>query len=68
MRDRNWDRFPKLEVYNVLGQRVATLVDETKSAGYYAEQFDATDLVSGVYFYRLQAGDFVDTKKLLLLR
>jgi hypothetical protein len=58
----------KLEVYNILGQRVASLVDEIKSAGYYAEQFDATGLVSGVYFYCLHAGEFVDTKKLLLLK
>jgi YVTN family beta-propeller protein len=57
----------KLEVYNILGQRVATLVDETKSAGYYAERFDASGLASGVYVYRIQA-DIVETKKLLLLR
>jgi hypothetical protein len=58
----------KLEVYNVLGQLVATLVDETKSAGFYSERFDATSVASGMYFYGLQAGDFVDTKKLLLLK
>ncbi len=44
------------------------LIDETRQAGYYSEQFDATGLASGLYFYRLQAGDFVDTKKLLLLK
>jgi hypothetical protein len=58
----------RLEVYNVLGQRVATLVNETQSAGYYAERFDATGLASGLYIYRMQAGDFVETKKLLLLK
>jgi hypothetical protein len=58
----------KLEVYNALGQRALTLVDETKSAGFYSERFDATGFASGFYVYRLQAGDFVDTKKLLLLK
>ena len=58
----------RLEVYNALGERIATLVDDTRQAGYYSEQFDATGLASGLYFYRLQAGDFLDTKKLLLLK
>ncbi len=58
----------KLEIYNGLGERIATLVDEPRPAGYYSEQFDATGLASGLYFYRVQAGDFVATKKLLLLK
>jgi hypothetical protein len=62
------DSHVRLEVYNVLGQRVATLVDEIQSAGYYSEKFDAIDLASGLYLYRLQAGHFVDMKKLLLLK
>ena len=45
-----------------------TLLDEAKQAGHYSERFDATGLASGLYFYRIQAGDFVDTKKLLLLK
>ena len=57
-----------LKVYNTLGQEVATLVNETKPAGVYTVQFDAGSLASGVYFYRLQAGDFVEAKKLVLLR
>jgi len=57
-----------LKVYNVFGQEVATLVNETKSAGRYAVDWNATGVASGVYFYRLQAGDFVETRKLLLLR
>ena len=58
----------RLEIYNGLGERMARLVDETRQAGYHSEQFDATGLASGLYLYRLQAGDFVDTKKLLLLK
>jgi photosystem II stability/assembly factor-like uncharacterized protein len=57
-----------LKVYNTLGQEVATLVNETKAAGVYTVTFDAVGLASDVYFYRLQAGSFVDTKKLLLVR
>ncbi len=58
----------KLEIYNVMGELIAILIDETRPAGYYSERFDATGLASGIYFYRLQAGEFVDTKRLLLLR
>jgi photosystem II stability/assembly factor-like uncharacterized protein len=57
-----------LKVYNTLGQEVATLVDETKPAGVYAVQFDAGRLASGVYFYRIVAGPFTETKRLLLIR
>jgi hypothetical protein len=57
-----------LEIYSALGELITALVDETRQAGYYSEQFDATGLASGLYFYRLQSGDFVDTKKLLLLK
>jgi hypothetical protein len=58
----------RLEVYNVLGERVATLVHETQSAGYYEARFDATGLASGLYIYRMQAGNFVETRKLMLLK
>jgi photosystem II stability/assembly factor-like uncharacterized protein len=57
-----------LKVYNVLGQEVATLVNETKPAGVHEVQFDAGSLASGFYYYQLKAGAFVGTKKLLLLR
>jgi photosystem II stability/assembly factor-like uncharacterized protein len=57
-----------LKVYNTLGQEVATLVNETKPAGVFTVQFDAGRLASGVYFYRLQAETFVETKKLVVLR
>ena len=63
-----------LKVYDVLGNEIATLVDEQKEAGYYEVEFstgsfgNATQLASGIYFYRLQAGNFNQTKKMLLLR
>uniref|UniRef100_A0A832DIH5 T9SS type A sorting domain-containing protein n=1 Tax=Ignavibacterium album TaxID=591197 RepID=A0A832DIH5_9BACT len=63
-----------LKVYDILGNEIVTLVDEQKEAGYYEVEFstgsfgDATQLASGVYFYRLQAGNFIQTKKMLLLR
>ncbi len=49
--------FVKLEVYNSLGQIVATLVNTQKSAGYHEAKLDATELASGIYLYRIQAGD-----------
>jgi subtilisin-like proprotein convertase family protein len=57
-----------LIVYDVLGREVQTLVNELKPPGRYEAVFDAKNLASGVYFYRLQAGTYVDTRKLLLLR
>jgi hypothetical protein len=57
-----------LAVYNTLGQRVAALVQGQEEAGSYEVKFDGSNLASGVYFYRLQAGTYVETKKLLLLR
>ena len=58
----------QLVVYDVLGREVATLVNEQQKAGYYEVQFDASNLTSGVYFYRIQSGSFAVTKKLILLR
>jgi len=57
-----------LRVYDVLGREVATLVDEWQEAGRKAIQWNAEGFASGVYFYRLVAGDFVATKRLLLLK
>jgi len=73
-----------LEVFNTLGQQVATLVSETEEPGFHEVRFDGSGLASGLYFYRLAAhsasalpgtgapaggsGDFVQTKRLLLLR
>jgi hypothetical protein len=57
-----------LKVFDVLGREVATLVNEEMRPGRYEQSFDGGNLASGVYFYRLQSGRFVETRKLLLLR
>jgi photosystem II stability/assembly factor-like uncharacterized protein len=57
-----------LKVYDVLGNEIAALVDEEKEAGYHSIDFSASELPSGVYFYQLKAGDFIQTKKMLLLK
>jgi hypothetical protein len=57
-----------LTVYNTMGQKVAQLVNGDQEAGYHKVRFDGSGLSSGVYFYRFQAGDFSQTRKLLLLR
>jgi hypothetical protein len=58
----------RLSVYDILGREVSVLVNETKNPGVYEVKFDATGLSSGVYFYRLIAGDFQKTRSLLLLK
>jgi hypothetical protein len=57
-----------LTVFNTLGEQVALLQNGEQAAGYHQVPFDGTDLSSGVYFYRLQAGNFVETRKFLFLR
>ena len=58
----------KLSVYNLLGKRIAVLIDEIKNAGPHAVSWDASDLASGVYMYRLEADGFVQTRKMILLQ
>ncbi len=58
----------RLSVYDILGREVSVLVNERNNAGSYEVKFDGSNLASGVYFCRLQAGDFTQTKRLLLLR
>lgn len=58
----------KLEVYNSAGKRISTLVNSRKAAGSYTENFDAANLPSGIYIYRLQAGDFIKTRKMTLIK
>ena len=58
----------KVIVYNILGEIVNTLVDNVQKSGYYEVNFNASNLATGIYIYRIQAGDFVETKKMVLLR
>lgn len=60
--------YVKLEVFNEIGAKVKTLVNEFKSAGNYSYDFNAANLASGVYYYRLSAGSFSEIKKMILLK
>jgi len=60
--------FITLKIYDVLGKEVATLVDGAQSAGSYTVSFDASKLSSGIYFYTLKAGNFIETKKMILMK
>jgi hypothetical protein len=57
-----------IKVFDILGNEIETLVNEEKSIGTYKIYWNAANLPSGVYFYRLQAGDFVQTKKMILIK
>jgi hypothetical protein len=65
---RNDSRLVTLKVYDILGNEVATLVNEEKQPGNYEVVFDATGLTSGIYFYQLREHNFVETKKMLILK
>jgi len=60
--------FVTLKIYNAIGSEVATLVNENKTSGIHNVTFDAANLASGIYFYKLQAGNFTAIKKLMLLK
>ena len=60
--------FVTLKIYDVLGNEIITLVNEEKPVGSYKVELNATSLPSGIYFYRLQAGSFVETKKMVFLK
>jgi flagellar hook assembly protein FlgD len=57
-----------LKIYDVLGQEIITLVDGIQDAGFRSVEWDASRCTSGMYFYRLQANDVVETKKLILMK
>ena len=61
-------QFVQLNIFDVLGNNIATLVNENKESGSYSVKFDATNLPSGVYFYKLQAGEFTNTRKMILVK
>jgi hypothetical protein len=60
--------FVTLKIFDLLGREVATLISEELSAGNYSRQWNASKLPSGIYFYRLQAGSYAQSKKLVLLK
>ena len=60
--------FVSLKIYDVLGNEIITLVDEEKPAGNYEVEFDGTGLPSGVYFFRIKANNFIQTKKMVLIK
>ena len=60
------DEFVNLTVYNVLGKTITTLVNEQKHTGSYEVIFDASVLSSGVYFYKLTAGKYINIKKMVI--
>ena len=60
--------FATISIYNMLGVEITKLVNEEKSAGSYEVEYGAAHLPSGIYFYRLQAGSFVDTKKMVFMK
>ena len=57
-----------LEIYNITGQRVATLVNSELKAGNYTVEWNAQQFASGIYFYQLKAGSFIQTKKMILVK
>jgi hypothetical protein len=57
-----------MKVYDILGREVKNLVNEVKSAGRYTVLLDGSDLSSGVYFYRIKSGNFVQVKRMILLK
>jgi Secretion system C-terminal sorting domain len=61
-------QFTILKVYDILGNEIATLVNEEKTAGEYEVKFNGTGLPSGIYFYQLRTGNYIETKKMVLLK
>ena len=55
-------------MFDVLGREIITLVNKEQSVGNYSIEFDASSLTSGIYIYRIQAGSFVDAKKMILMK
>ncbi|MCB0729291.1 MAG: T9SS type A sorting domain-containing protein, partial [Ignavibacteriae bacterium] len=62
------ESFVSIKIYDILGKEVSKIVNETKQAGYYNFNFDASSLSSGMYFYKIEAGNFVQTKRMLLMK
>jgi len=63
-----FDDHVRIKIYDMLGKEVTTIVDEKLSAGIYRKVWDASNLPSGVYFYKMQSESFKDTKRLILIK
>ncbi len=57
-----------LRIFDLMGREVATLVNDERSAGFHTISWDASDIATGIYFYRLEANGFTDVKKMLFLK
>ena len=62
------DVWVNIRVYDISGREVTTLVNEYKTSGNYSTRFDGNNLASGIYYYRIDAGEFKDSKKMLLIK
>ena len=62
------EEFVSLKVFNTLGEEITELLNETKSAGNYSVLFNAEELPSGIYFYKIAAGNFFQTRKMMLVK
>jgi hypothetical protein len=62
------NEFVTIKVYDITGREIMRLVNEYKQAGYYSVNFNGSNLASGVYFYRIQAGDFISVKRMLMIK
>ncbi|MBK8550281.1 MAG: T9SS type A sorting domain-containing protein [Ignavibacteria bacterium] len=60
--------FTSLKIYDILGNEIVTLVNEKLNAGSYETEFDAGDLTSGIYYYRIVSGNFIETKSMMLVK
>jgi hypothetical protein len=60
--------FVTIKIYDALGREVNTLVDEEKSVGNYSVKFEGSNLSSGIYFYQIKSANYIETKKMILLR
>ncbi|MBS1493718.1 MAG: T9SS type A sorting domain-containing protein, partial [Bacteroidetes bacterium] len=60
--------FVSLNIFDVTGREVAKLVNEVTEAGYHSVDFNASNFASGVYFYRIEAGEFTDTRRMMLIK
>lgn len=67
-RGKRFTNYVTLKVYNILGNEVKTLVNNYQNAGRYSVEFDGSNLSGGIYFYRIEANDFIQTKKMILIK